>query len=225
MCSSPWGPRIVRGRAAWHLGRCGLSWQDASSNAADEPCRRTPCGTTEDVIGEGGYFQKRIDGGQEGNKEDGEGFQELDGRNSALRLKVHDSKNEVCDYIHHGRRDDLIESVLNETAQPTPEQPLQFRDDKKRNENRPDQNANGGSDKSESDYNDSDGLGCSEQNDDDHIDDSSKHIRKTRRIHPNFEVGDALLHRSKFGLINLVGQELGLIGNEIVETGAHTWNG
>src|SRR6267378_8134325 len=149
MCSSPWGPRIVRGRAAWHLGRCGRrSWQDASSNAADEPCRRTTCGATEDVIREGGYFQKRIDGGQEGDKEDGEGFQELDGRNSALRLKVHDSKNEVCDDIDNGRSDDLVERVLNEAPQPTPEQPLQFRNDKKRNKDRPDQNTHSGSDKS-----------------------------------------------------------------------------
>src|SRR4029077_19547569 len=225
MCSSPWGPRIVRDRAAWHLGMCGRrSWQEASSDAADEPCGRTTCGATEDVIGEGGYFQKRVNSGQEGDKEDGEGFQELDGRNSALRLKVHDSKNEVCDYVHNGRGDDLIESVLNETAQPAPEQPLQFRDDKERNENRPDQDANGGSDKSEGDYNDSDGLGCSEQNDDDHIDDSSKDICKAWRIHPNLKIGDPLFHCLEFCLIDFIGEELRLVGNEIVETGAHTRN-
>jgi len=65
-------------------------------------------------------------------------------------------------------------------------------------------------------------LGSGKQMIDDHVDDRSKDIRDTRRIHPNFEVRDPFLHSLEFCLIDFVGQELRLVRNEIMKASSDT---
>ena len=83
-------------------------------------------------------------------------------------------KNEVRNYEDNRRCDDLVESILDEAFEPTPKEPFQFRDDEERYEYRSDEHAHRSGDKSKGDYDNRDGLGGSEQNNDDDIDDRSE---------------------------------------------------
>src|SRR6516164_5982711 len=121
--------------------------------------------------------------------------------------------------------DDLVERILDETAKPPPEQPLHFRDDKERYEDRPHKNTDGSGDKSEGYDDDGNGLSCGKQDDDDHVHGRSQDVCDTGRVHARLKVRNSLLHGLEFGLIDCVGQKLGLVGNEVMETGPHTRNG
>ena len=114
---------------------------------------------------------------------------------------------------------------MDEAAKPPPEQPLHFRYDKERYEDRPYKNTDGGSDKSEGYDDDGDGLSCSKQDDDDHVDGRSQDVCDTGGVHASLKVCNSFLHGLEFGLIDFVGEKLGLVGNEIMETGPHTRNG
>ena len=130
------------------------------------------------------------------------------------------SKHEICDDVHHGGGDDLVEGVLEEATEPAPEQPFELRNDKERYEDRSHQHADRGGDEAVSDDHNRHGLGRGEQDRDDDVDGGAKDISPTWGVHAGFEIGDLRNDGLKLGLIDLAGQELGLIGDEIVEAGA-----
>src|SRR5258708_17446051 len=139
-------------------------------------------------------------------------------------MEVKDFEGENGDEQENGSSDDLVERKFDEARKQNPEKPLQFKKYKEGDENRSHKHTNGRGDKAERYYDDGNGLGSGKQDDDDHVDDSSKDIRNARRIHPNFEVRDPLLHSLEFCLIDFIGQELRLVGNEIMEASPDTRN-
>ena len=100
-------------------------------------------------------------------------------RDGSVRLKVQGAENEIGDDEDDGCGDDLVEGILDEGLQPTPEEPFELWHDEKRNEDWPHQDTDGGSDKAEGDDNDGDGLGGGEQDDDDGIDDAYQENRQS----------------------------------------------
>src|SRR5579862_3597603 len=88
----------------------------------------------EDVVGKGGNFQKGVDGRQERNEEDGKEFEELRCRDCSVRLEIHRAEDEIGDDEHNGCGDDLVESVLNERLEPSPEDPFELWDYEERYE-------------------------------------------------------------------------------------------
>ena len=100
--------------------------------------------------------------------------------NGPVRLKVEGAKNEVGNDKDDGCGDDLVEGVLDERLQPSPEEPFELRNDEERNENGAHQDTDGGSDEPESDYDNEDSLRGGEQNDDNGIDDGSGENRQSR---------------------------------------------
>src|SRR5260370_2944039 len=51
-----------------------------------------------------------------------------------------DAEGELADDVEHTRSDHLIERVLNESLQPTPEQPVELGNNKEWNKHRPQEN-------------------------------------------------------------------------------------
>src|SRR5438270_4364815 len=186
--------------------------------------RRTARGAAEDVIGEGRYFQQRVDGGKEGDEEHRKSLPELEGRNGALWLKVHDSEDQIGDDVDHRRGNHLVEGVLDKAPKPAPEKPVHPGNDKKGNKNRPHKHAHRRGDESIGDDHDADGLRCRKQDDDDGVDDGSEDVGHAWRIHSDFEIGDPLFHRLELSLVDLVGQKLGLVGDQVMETGSYAGN-
>ena len=52
------------------------------------------------------------------------------------------AEHKVPDDVHHRCRDDLVEGVLQETAEPSPKEPFHLRNDEERNEDGPYQHTN-----------------------------------------------------------------------------------
>ena len=98
-----------------------------------------PAGSSaEDVVGESGDFQEGVDGRQERNEEDGKEFEELCRRDCSVRLEIHRAENEIGDDEYNGCGDDLVEGILDERLEPSPEDPFEFRNDEERYEDRAD---------------------------------------------------------------------------------------
>src|SRR5208283_5190728 len=95
-------------------------------------CGGTPGGAAEDVVGQGGDFQKDVNGGQEGDEEDRKPGNELHGRERARGRQAERSEHEICDDEHHSGGDDLVEGVLQETTEPAPEEPLELGNNEER---------------------------------------------------------------------------------------------
>src|SRR5579872_3251805 len=86
-----------------------------------------PAGTAaEDVVGKSGNLQKGINGRQERDEEDGKEFQKLCRRDCSVRLEIHRSEDEIRNYEYDRCRDDLIEGVLDESLEPSPEDPFKL---------------------------------------------------------------------------------------------------
>src|ERR1700689_3860107 len=86
-------------------------------------------GAAEDVVGKSRDFQEGVNGRQERNEEDGEEFEELCRRDCSIRLEIHGSENEIRDYEHNGCGNDLVEGVLDERLEPSPEDPFELWND------------------------------------------------------------------------------------------------
>src|SRR5271170_636253 len=93
-----------------------------------------------------GDFQEDVDGREKRNKKDGKPGNELDGGKRAGGRELQSAQHQVSDDIHDGSGDHLVEGILDEAAEPAPEEPLHLGNDKKRNENGSYQHANGGGD-------------------------------------------------------------------------------
>ena len=113
---------------------------------------------------------------------------ELDGRKGARGRQGERAEHKVSDDIHDGCGDDLVESVLKEAAEPSPEQPFHFRNDEKRNEDGSNQHANRGRDEPIGDDDNRDGLSGGKQNGHDDVDGSSEEISPAGRVHARFKV-------------------------------------
>src|SRR5260370_13315883 len=113
------------------------------------------------------------------------------------------SRAEVTKDIQNRRGNDLVKGILDETSEPAPKDPFELWHDEERDKQRSDKHANGGGDESVSDDNNRYPLGCSEQDDDDRVNQSSKEVRNTWRIDTGFEIRNALNNGLKFCLINL----------------------
>ena len=61
------------------------------------------------------------------------------------------------------------------------------------------------------------GLRRGKEDGDDNVDRGAKNVAPTRRIHARFEVGNLGDDGLELGLIDLAGQELRFVGDEIVE--------
>ena len=97
-----------------------------------------------------------------------------------LGCKVENSKDQIANDKNNRCGDNLVKRVLDEASEPAPEEPLQFRHDKERNEYRSDKDADSRGDKSVSDHDDGDGLCCGKQNYDNGVDDASQGSRPGR---------------------------------------------
>ena len=92
-----------------------------------------PAGTAaEDVVGKSRNFQEGVDGRQERNEEDGKEFEELCRRNCSVRLEIHRTENEIGDDEHNGCGDHLVEGILDERLEPSPEDPFELWNDDSR---------------------------------------------------------------------------------------------
>ena len=141
---------------------CGGRFQNAGGRAAG--------GAAEDVVGKGGDFQEDVDRREKRNEEDGKPGDELDGRKRAGGREIERAENEISDDKHDGCGDDLVEGILDEAAEPAPEEPFQLRNDEEWNEDGTDQHAHRGGDESVGDDNNRDGLRGGEQDGDDDVD-------------------------------------------------------
>ena len=79
----------------------------------------------------------------------GKELNELQSRNCSVRLKIERAENEVGNDEDDGCGDDLIEGVLDERLEPTPEEPFELWDDEEWNEDWADQDTDGGGDKAD----------------------------------------------------------------------------
>src|SRR5271156_6312658 len=126
------------------------------------------------MVRKGRDFQQDVDRREKRNKEDGKPADELGGGECARGRETEGAQNQVSDDIHDGCGDDLVEGILNETAEPTPEEPLHLRNDKKGDEDRPDQNTNRRGDESVGDDHNRYGLSSGEQDRHDDVNGSSQ---------------------------------------------------
>src|SRR5215472_7585193 len=100
--------------------------------------------------------------------------------------------HQVADDGHHSCGDHLIEGILQEAAQPSPEQPLHLRDDEERHENRPYEHAYGGGNESISNDDQRNGLRSCEQDGHDNIYGRSENVAPGGRVHARLEIGYSL---------------------------------
>src|SRR5580692_2344517 len=162
-------------------------------------------------------LQQDIDGGEKRNKKDGKPGNQLDGGKRARGRELESAQHQVSDDIHDGCGDDLVEGILDEAAEPAPEKPLHFRNDKKGNEDGAYQDANRGGDESIGDDHNRYRLGCGEQNGDDDVDGGSEKISPARRVHASFEARNLRDYGLELRLIDLRREKLGFVGDEVVE--------
>src|ERR1700733_4022325 len=177
------------------------------------------------MVGQGGNLEECIDGGEKGNQEDWEFFEECHGRDGAVRLELQDAENEVGDDEDYGRGDDLVKGILQETAEPTPEQPFKLRNDEKRDEHRTNEDADGAGEEAVSDDHDGDSLGRGEKNDHERIEEGAAEVGNARGIDTRLIVVDALHDHLKLCLIDARGEKLRFIGDEVVKAGANAGDG
>ena len=118
------------------------------------------------MVGKGGNFQEGVDGRQERNEENGKEFEELCRRNCSVRLEIHCTENEIGDDEHNGCGDHLVEGVLDERLEPSPEDPFEFGNDEERYEDWTDEDAYRCGDKPIGDDNNGDGLCSGKKNGD-----------------------------------------------------------
>src|SRR5262245_33385937 len=79
------------------------------------------CRSAEDVVGEGGDFEKHVDRGDERNQQNGKPADELERRDRANALEGEHTNNKVADDVNDRGGDHLVERILEKTAQPAPE--------------------------------------------------------------------------------------------------------
>ena len=188
------------------------------------PGGRAAGGAAEDVVGERRDLEQGIDRSQKRNEEDRKPGNELDGGKSARGWEAQSAEHQISDDEDDGRGDDLVEGILDEATKPAPEEPLHLRNDEKRDEDRPHQNADGGGNESVGDDHNRDGLGRGEQNGHDDVDGRAENVSPARGVHAGFEIRDLCDHGLELGLVDLARQELRFIGDEIVEADAHAGN-
>ena len=111
------------------------------------------------MVGQGWNLEKHVDRGEKRDEQDWKPPHEIDCGKSATGRKAKSSKYQISDYVYNSRRNDLVERILDEAAEPAPEKPLEFRDDEERYEDWTHKNTDSGGNKSVSDDNDGDGLG------------------------------------------------------------------
>src|SRR6266403_296993 len=144
-----------------------------------QTCGRAASSTAKNMIGEGGDFQERVDGREKGNKEDWKPGEELDCGKGACGREAQGPEDQISDHVDYSRGDNLVEGILDKAAKPAPEEPLHFWNDKERNEDRTNQDADGGGDKAVGDNDQRDSLGRRKQNDHDYINRSTKEVSPT----------------------------------------------
>src|ERR1700677_1892405 len=187
---------------------------------------RTPSGrAAEDVIGEGGYLQQDKDRGNERNQQYGKPADELEGRDVAGALQCEHADDKIADDVDDRSGDNFVEGVLQETAQPAPEEPFEFRHDEERHEDGANKNTDGGGDKSIGDNNDRNGLCTGQKNDDDDVDGHAQKIRNTGGIDACFKIANAVDDGLQLGLIDFVCKKLRFVGDQVVEADADARDG
>src|SRR3984885_1289097 len=177
------------------------------------------------MVRKGRDFQQDVDRREKRNKEDGKPADELGGGQRASGREAEGAEDEVSDHIDDGGGDDLVEGILDETAEPSPEEPLHFRNNKKRNEDGSDQHANRRGDEPVGYDHNRYGLRGGEQDRHDDVDGSSQKISPTGGAHAGLEIGNLRDHCLQLGLIDLARQKLRLVGDEVVETDSDAGDG
>ena len=181
-------------------------------------------GAAEDVVGQRGHLEQGVDRGEKCNEEDRKPGDELHGGESARGREAQRAEHQVSNDEDHGRGDDLVEGVLDEAAEPAPEEPLHFRNDKEWDKDRPHQDADRRGNESIGDDHNRHGLGGGEQDRHDDVDGGSENVSPRRRVHAGLEVRYLRNNCLQLGLIDLAGQELRFVGDEIVEADTNTGN-
>ena len=181
--------------------------------------RRTPARrAAKDMVCEGGNLQKNIDRGDESDQENRKPADELHGRDGSGGLERQNTDDEISDDVDDRGGNDFIKGILQETAEPAPEEPLQFRNNEERHKDRSNKNAHGGGDESIGNDDDGDGLCGCEKNHDDHVNRHAEYVGNTGGVDARLEITDAVNNGLQLGLVNAVGEELGFVRNQIVET-------
>src|SRR5712692_3929272 len=120
----------------------GLSYRGSkgSRNSVKEVSRRASRGAAEDVAREHRNFDNRVDRRQVRDHQNRRYADQVSGRNKSSNLRVDDAERELADDVEHTRSDHLIERVLNESLQPTPEEPVELGNNEEWNKHRPQEN-------------------------------------------------------------------------------------
>src|SRR5882724_12435651 len=101
---------------------------------------RTARRAAKDVAREHGNFDNRVHGGEIHDNKDGRDANQVGGRDEAGNLPVDDSERELADDVKDRCGDDLIEGILNERFEPTPEKPIKLGNDEERDKHRSQEN-------------------------------------------------------------------------------------
>ncbi len=138
-------------------------------------------------------------------------------------MRVHEMDQQVAEHKQIGIGDDLVEGVLQKRLEPSPEQPFHLRDDKKRNKDRPQQDADTCCDVAERNNKEDGGFGQQNGNDKhgkvDDLDDAEGQNRHLQREVDCVEpLPDFVGHR----VVQAIRQREPLVGDQMVEADADT---
>src|SRR5208282_2777517 len=120
--------------------------------------------------------------------------------------------------------DDLVEGILDEAAEPAPEEPLHLWNDKKWDEDWSHQHAYSGGNEPVGDDHNCYGLSRGEQDGHDDVDRGSENVSPSGGIHAGFEVGNLRNYCLELRLIDLSREKLGLVGDKVVEASSNAGN-
>src|SRR5438034_7775052 len=120
----------------------GLSYRGSEGprNRVKEVSRRPSRGPAEDVAGEHRNFDDGVDRREVRDHQHRRYANQVSGRNESGDLRVDDAERELADDVQNTRSDHLIEGILNEGFEPTPEEPIELGNDKEWNKHRPQEN-------------------------------------------------------------------------------------
>src|SRR6266704_6677284 len=119
----------------------GLSCRGSqgSRTGVKEVFRRPYRGPAEDVAREHRDFDNGVDRREVRDHQHRRYTNQVRGRNESGNLCVNDAEGELAEDVEHTRSDHLIERILNESFEPTPEEPVELGNDKEWNKHRPEE--------------------------------------------------------------------------------------
>src|SRR6266478_1939771 len=111
-----------------------------SRNRVKEVSRRASRGAAEDVAREHRNFDNGVDRRQVRDHQNRRYANQVSGRNEPGNLRVDDAERELADDVEHPCGNHLIEGILNESLEPTPEEPVELRNNEEWNKHRSQKN-------------------------------------------------------------------------------------